>query len=107
MWDREIFDYVITDCNMPQMSGDQMTRQLRSVEAREGRTATHVVGLTANAQPQEIQRCLDAGMNDCLFKPVTRSALERYLRQVEQVQQAAAPASISRRSAILRRVMRP
>ncbi|PMV86524.1 MULTISPECIES: ATP-binding protein [unclassified Pseudomonas] len=91
VWDREIFDYVITDCNMPQMSGDQMTRQLRSVEAREGRTATHVVGLTANAQPQEIQRCLDAGMNDCLFKPVTRSALERYLRQVEQVQQAAAP----------------
>lgn len=82
-WGEEAFDYVITDCNMPQMSGDQMTRQLRAAEARDGRAATHVVGLTANAQPQEIQRCLAAGMNDCLFKPVTRSVLLRYLGEAE------------------------
>ena len=90
-WAQEDFDYVITDCNMPQMSGDQMTRQLRTLEANKGRQPTHVVGLTANAQPQELQRCLDAGMNDCLFKPVTRTTLERYLRQAEQTQQSSAP----------------
>ncbi|KPG92975.1 histidine kinase [Pseudomonas sp. RIT-PI-q] len=87
-WGEEAFDYVITDCNMPQMSGDQMTRQLRAAEARDGRAATHVIGLTANAQPQEIQRCLAAGMNDCLFKPVTRSVLERYLGDAEQKRSA-------------------
>jgi two-component system sensor histidine kinase EvgS len=90
-WEREPFDYVITDCNMPQLSGDQMTRQLRATEAREGRVATQVVGLTANAQPEEVQRCLDAGMNNCLFKPVTRSVLEHYLRQAERTQQASSP----------------
>ncbi|WP_160108830.1 ATP-binding protein [Pseudomonas izuensis] len=84
LWQQEVFDYVITDCNMPQMSGEQMTRRLRELEADEGRLATHVVGLTANAQPEGIQRCLEAGMNDCLFKPVTRSALEHYLRRTEQ-----------------------
>lgn len=89
-WTQEAFDYVITDCNMPQMSGEQMTRQFRATEAREGRAATHVLGLTANAQPEEIQRCLDAGMNDCLFKPLTRATLERYLRRAEQTQAVAA-----------------
>jgi two-component system sensor histidine kinase EvgS len=53
--------------------------------------------LTANAQPQEVQRCLEAGMNDCLFKPVTRSTLERYLRETEQAaQESAACFDISR-----------
>jgi two-component system sensor histidine kinase EvgS len=73
LWEQEAFDYL------------------------EGRTTTHVVGLTANAQAQEIQRCLEAGMNDCLFKPVTRSTLERYLRQAEQApQDTAACFDISR-----------
>jgi two-component system sensor histidine kinase EvgS len=68
-----------------------MTRQLRAIEAAEGRLPTHVVGLTANAQPEEIQRCLDAGMNACLFKPLTRSALERYLHEAERTHQACTP----------------
>lgn len=90
-WAEKDFDYVITDCNMPQMSGEEMTRQLRVTEAQDERAATHVVGLTANAQPQEIQRCLEAGMNDCLFKPLTRTTLERYLRQAEQTRSTTAP----------------
>ncbi|MGE8066638.1 ATP-binding protein [Pseudomonas sp. NPDC089569] len=82
-YEDQVFDYVITDCNMPRMNGEEMTRQLREFEGRDARPATHVVGLTANAQPQEIQRCIEAGMNDCLFKPVTRNELERYLANVE------------------------
>jgi two-component system sensor histidine kinase EvgS len=49
-----------------------------------------VLGLTANAQPQETQRCLEAGMNDCLFKPVTRSVLEHYLREAESARLGSA-----------------
>ncbi|MNU60083.1 Virulence sensor protein BvgS precursor [compost metagenome] len=90
-WSEDAFDYLITDCNMPLLNGDKMTRQLRAIEAAEGRAPTHVVGLTANAQAQEIQRCLDAGMNDCLFKPLTRSVLERYLHEAERTRQASAP----------------
>ncbi len=90
LWSEESFDYLITDCNMPLLNGDKMTRQLRAIEAAEGRTPTHVLGLTANAQPEETRRCLDAGMNACLFKPLTRSALERYLRESERERQASA-----------------
>ena len=91
LWGEGVYDYLITDCNMPLLNGDKMTRRLRAIEAAEGRPPTHVVGLTANAQPQEIQRCLDAGMNACLFKPLTRRVLERYLHDVEQSLQASAP----------------
>ncbi|WP_445178965.1 transporter substrate-binding domain-containing protein [Pseudomonas sp. McL0111] len=101
LWGEDAFDYLITDCNMPLLNGDKMTRRLRAIEAAEGRTPTHVIGLTANAQPQEIQRCLDAGMNDCLFKPLTRCVLERYLREAEQTRQANVPCfDLSKVSAI-------
>ncbi|MFJ7795047.1 ATP-binding protein [Pseudomonas sp. NPDC096950] len=90
VWGRQDFDYVLTDCNMPQMNGDQMTRQLRALEASEGRAPAHVLGLTANAQAGEVQRCLEAGMNDCLFKPVTRNVLEHYLREAEATRQGGA-----------------
>ncbi|WP_085712499.1 MULTISPECIES: ATP-binding protein [unclassified Pseudomonas] len=91
LWREDTFDYLITDCNMPLLNGDKMTRQLRAIEAAEGRAPTHVLGLTANARPEEIQRCLEAGMNDCLFKPLTRPVLERYLREAERAMQATAP----------------
>ncbi|MDI2590950.1 transporter substrate-binding domain-containing protein [Pseudomonas sp. 681] len=91
LWAREDFDYVITDCNMPQMNGDQMTRQLRETEVNTGRSPVHVLGLTANAQPLEIRRCLAAGMNDCLFKPVTRHVLEHYLHEAEAARLTSAP----------------
>ncbi|MGE8153498.1 ATP-binding protein [Pseudomonas vancouverensis] len=101
LWNQDAFDYLITDCNMPLLNGDRMTRQLRAVEAAEGRTPTHVLGLTANAQPQEVQRCLDAGMNDCLFKPLTRGALERYLQEAERARRKTAPCfDLSRVNAI-------
>jgi two-component system sensor histidine kinase EvgS len=90
LWAQDDFDYLITDCNMPLLNGEKMTRQIRDIEAGEGRTATHIVGLTANAQPQEIQRCLEAGMNDCLFKPLLRGVLERYLHQAERTRQETA-----------------
>lgn len=91
LYGREDFDYVITDCNMPHMSGAQMTRQLRVLEASEGRYPTHVLGLTANAQPEEVQHSLEAGMNNCLFKPVTRSVLEHYLREAESARLSSVP----------------
>jgi two-component system sensor histidine kinase EvgS len=42
-----------------------------------------VLGFTANAQPEEIQRCKQAGMDDCLFKPLTLTALSRWVEGME------------------------
>jgi len=81
-WRQEHFDLVIADCNMPIMNGYELTRSIREYEQREQKTPCMVLGFTANAQPEEKQRCLDVGMNDCLFKPISLTALEQRLAQI-------------------------
>ncbi len=69
------FDLVITDCNMPLMDGYELSREWRSHEAKTNLKPCWVMGFTANAQPQEHAKCLDAGMDGCLFKPVSLADL--------------------------------
>ena len=78
LWQEDNFDLVITDCNMPIMDGITLTQRLRQDHTR---TVT-IFGLTANAQPKEKARCLAAGMDDCLFKPLRLAQLESLLNQV-------------------------
>jgi two-component system sensor histidine kinase EvgS len=70
-WKVEPFDLVIADCNMPVMNGYELACAIRQHEQQSHRPRCTVLGFTANAQPEEIQRCKDAGMDDCLFKPLT------------------------------------
>lgn len=81
-WRQEHFDLVIADCNMPIMNGYELSRSIREYELREQRPPCVVLGFTANAQPEEKQRCAEAGMDDCLFKPISLTALERQLAQI-------------------------
>jgi two-component system sensor histidine kinase EvgS len=81
-WRQEHFDLVIADCNMPIMNGYELSRSIREYEQREQLTPCVVLGFTANAQPEEKQRCAQAGMNDCLFKPINLTALERQLAKI-------------------------
>ncbi|RMN42285.1 response regulator, partial [Pseudomonas syringae group genomosp. 3] len=72
------FDLVLMDCNMPVMDGYQATRQIRS----SGRWPNlPIVALTANAMPDERERCKAAGMNDYLAKPFRRAELAGILDQ--------------------------
>eukprot|EP01132_Coremiostelium_polycephalum_P016724 gene16724-20085_t len=82
-WRQEHFDLVIADCNMPIMNGYELSHSIREYEEREQKTPCVILGFTANAQPEEKQRCFDAGMNDCLFKPISLTALEQHLAQVD------------------------
>ncbi|MNJ06480.1 Virulence sensor protein BvgS precursor [compost metagenome] len=79
LWQAQPFDVLITDCNMPVMDGHQLTRRIRLLEQQLQRPACLILGLTANAQAEERQRCLDSGMNDCLFKPISLNELRRHL----------------------------
>nr|WP_314533685.1 transporter substrate-binding domain-containing protein [uncultured Pseudomonas sp.] len=82
LWKSEAFDLVIADCNMPVMSGYELARAIRSEERRSQRPPMVILGFTANAQPEEITRCKEAGMDDCLFKPLTLTALSHWIENL-------------------------
>jgi signal transduction histidine kinase/CheY-like chemotaxis protein/HPt (histidine-containing phosphotransfer) domain-containing protein len=74
---------VLADLHMPRMDGYELTRQLRAAETENGGARTPVVAVTANAMRGEEERCLAAGMDAYLAKPVAidrlRAAIERWL----------------------------
>ena len=78
-WRAQPFDVVITDCNMPRCNGYELTRAIRDEEAASERTPCLILGFTANAQAEERLRCFEAGMDDCLFKPIRLSDLQQAL----------------------------
>jgi Signal transduction histidine kinase len=71
------YDLLITDLNMPIMDGIQLTRAVRKFNDK-----LIICGLTATAQEHERQRCLAAGMNQCLFKPVNLAQLSALLADI-------------------------
>ena len=78
---RERFDVVLMDCRMPVMDGYAATRELRARERSTGEPAVPVIALTANALPEERERCIEAGMDDYLAKPIRVTDLESMLRR--------------------------
>lgn len=69
------FDLIITDCNMPGMNGFQFAEALRLYEQQHQLPPIMLYGLTASAEAHITQRCLQSGMNDCLFKPLNLDKL--------------------------------
>jgi PAS domain S-box-containing protein len=67
------FDAILMDCQMPEMDGYEATRLIRAAEGTARRTP--IVAVTASAMQQDRQRCLDAGMDDHLAKPLRRDQL--------------------------------
>ncbi len=83
------FDIILMDCQMPEMDGFEATSRLRRMEFERGRRRTPVIALTANAILGDRELCLDAGMDDYLAKPYTRSALLAVLARRSLAQSAA------------------
>nr|WP_281378676.1 PAS-domain containing protein [Azospirillum oleiclasticum] len=70
------YGLLLTDCFMPELDGYELTRRIR-VGEREGGGRLPVVALTASALAGEAERCLAAGMDDYLSKPVAMGSLHR------------------------------
>lgn len=68
------FDVVLMDLLMPEMDGQTATRKIRS-ELPHPQCDTPIIALTANADRDELARCLEAGMNESMVKPFNRSLL--------------------------------
>ncbi|MBA1190463.1 transporter substrate-binding domain-containing protein [Pseudomonas entomophila] len=90
-WAHGHFDVVLTDVAMPALDGHALTRRIRALEREQDRAPCRILGITANAQAEERQRCLDSGMDDCLFKPVGLQALRAHVPPVEATGLASAP----------------
>jgi CheY-like chemotaxis protein len=74
------YDCVFMDCQMPEMDGYDAARAIRS---KEKDTGSHVpiVAMTANAMPGDRERCLAAGMDDYISKPIDVQDLSTLLRR--------------------------
>jgi two-component system, sensor histidine kinase and response regulator len=72
--DRESFDLVLMDVQMPEMDGFQVTAAIRE---RERRTGTHlpIIAVTARAMQDDFENCLEAGMDEYVSKPINPETL--------------------------------
>jgi signal transduction histidine kinase len=77
-------DLILMDLHMPDMDGFDATRSIRTEERDAGRAPIPIVALSATVLPEDQARCLEAGMNGHLAKPISKKALEMLLRGIPQ-----------------------
>jgi CheY-like chemotaxis protein len=77
-WKTQRFGLVITDCNMPNLDGYELARRIRALETGSGKRVP-IIACTANAMRGEAEKCLAAGMDDFLGKPIELSQLLKKL----------------------------
>jgi CheY-like chemotaxis protein/HPt (histidine-containing phosphotransfer) domain-containing protein len=78
------YDIVLMDCHMPELDGYEATRLIRMIEMEKNdaqRAPAYIIALTANALEGDRERCLSAGMNDYISKPVKLPELQAVLQE--------------------------
>jgi CheY-like chemotaxis protein len=74
------FDVILMDVEMPEVDGFEATALIRATERSRRRVS--IIAMTAHAMAEDRQRCLDAGMDDYLTKPIARNELAAVLAKV-------------------------
>jgi len=73
------FSIVLMDCQMPVLDGFEASRMIRKIEKQKNIPPIPIIALTANALKGDRERCLEAGMNDYITKPIDVDALNKML----------------------------
>ncbi|SAL43757.1 two component regulatory system sensor kinase [Caballeronia terrestris] len=74
------YGFLITDCHMPNMTGYELARRVRTSELGTSRRLP-ILGITASTAPEEPRMCREAGMDDCLVKPTRLATLRDHLHR--------------------------
>jgi signal transduction histidine kinase/CheY-like chemotaxis protein len=82
MYKKKKYDLVFMDVQMPIMDGHEATRQIRSWESAENKDRTKIVSLTAHAIKEEVEKCMAAGCDTHLSKPIKKETL---LKTIEKL----------------------
>ncbi|GAA0854816.1 hypothetical protein GCM10009114_11990 [Aliiglaciecola litoralis] len=77
------FDLILMDCQMPNLDGYQATRRIRAGDAGQEVSEIPIIALTANTMNSEREKCLEAGMNEYLSKPISTNALTLLLAKYQ------------------------
>lgn len=77
---------VLMDCQMPVMDGYLCTQRIREYEKSAGLNSTPIIAMTANAMMGDREKCLNAGMDDYMSKPLNRYVLEKTLKKWDPLQ---------------------
>jgi CheY-like chemotaxis protein len=91
----QAFDLILMDVQMPEIDGLEATRQIRLSLSNSKSGQPRIVGLTASALSEERERCLEAGMDDKLSKPVRIDELKAVLQAPDKLGSADRPSSTS------------
>lgn len=76
-------EVVLMDCQMPVLDGYGATREIRAIESARGQKHVPIVAVTANAGPDDREKCLAAGMDEYVAKPVTPDELGEVLGRLD------------------------
>ena len=85
-WKRGGFDAIFMDVQMPEMGGFEATTLIRSLEA--GQRPIRIIAMTAHAMSGDRERCLAAGMDDYVTKPISIKEIDRVLAEIRDRQQS-------------------
>ncbi|MFQ3236589.1 MAG: signal transduction histidine kinase/ActR/RegA family two-component response regulator [Paraglaciecola sp.] len=77
------FDLILMDCQMPNMDGYEATRCIRAGDAGEMFSDIPIIAITANTMKNDREKCLDAGMNEYISKPINTQTLKSMLAKYQ------------------------
>ncbi|MEC7838441.1 MAG: response regulator [Chlamydiota bacterium] len=83
-FDSNVYDIIFMDINMPDMDGIQVTKLIRAKEKEAGKEYTPIVAITGMSAEVAKEKCIEAGMNDFISKPLMSSDLDRVLSKLLQ-----------------------